>query len=240
MKNNINVLIIEDDFWIAGIHKEQVEEIPSFNVCQIAKSKEEALTFLKRCPTSSLPHLILLDIYIPDVCGLDLFKDLRSTYNTIDIIVITAANDYSTIMATKRGGAFDYIIKPVDEKRFNFALNRYAIFFEQTRYTEDFNQQDVDQIFHVGPELIEKDEPNLPKGIDPLTLEEIITFLENDAYDAMTATDISKSLGMSRSTIRRYMEYLVSINKAKAELNYGNIGRPLRQYIYHKQNEQNK
>lgn len=236
---NIPVLIIEDDFWIAGIHEEQVEKNQYYSVQKIAKSSKEALHYLDHC--TRLPQLILLDIYIPDTEGLTLFNKLRTDYHQIDVIVISAANDRETMIKTKRYGAFDYMVKPADEDRIKQSLHLY---FEHTKLINDheqFNQQHIDHLFHSGQlDSFKQDKnENLPKGIDPLTLQEIIRFLKSASYEPMTATDISKSLGMSRSTARRYMEYLVSINKAETILNYGNIGRPLRQYVYREQNEQN-
>ncbi|MFA1819755.1 response regulator [Virgibacillus oceani] len=240
MEAEINVLIIEDDFRIAGIHQEITENITGFIVDKSVKSSEEALKFLKEC--ERLPQVILLDIFIPDTEGLSLFHSLRQSYPTVDIIIISAANDDNTILETKRFGAFDYIIKPVDHTRLKEALYRYQDYVKLIQYKRSFTQKDVDEIF--GSSSVDGGKEaspaqRLPKGVDPLTLQEIINFLEDDAYEPMTSTKISKSLGMSRSTVRRYMEYLVTINKVDAALNYGNVGRPLRQYIYRKQNEQN-
>ncbi len=239
MEQKIDVLIIEDDFWIAGIHKDLVEQIPSFHVQHIAKSSEEAQNFLSH--SEQLPHIILLDIYIPDTEGLTLFYSLRNHFPSIDIIVITAANDLRTIVETRRAGAFDFIIKPVDQHRFRQSLYSYATFQDQINRSASFNQEEVNKLFRMTSlaSSQEKKPSQLPKGIDPLTLHEIIGFLEDDTYETMTATDISESLGMSRSTVRRYMEYLVSTNQAEAMLHYGSVGRPLRQYIYRKQYEQN-
>ncbi len=241
MKKMIDVLIIEDDFWIAGIHEEIVKSIPDLHVSFVAKSSKEAFSFLNECKT--LPNVILLDIYIPDTEGLTLYQTLRSTYPTVDIIVITAANDKQTILRTKQYGAFDFIIKPVDKSRLTSALDRYKEFYEVINSKQNFTQAETDKIFHSGSvsenKVDYRQNNQLPKGIDPLTLQEIMSFLTSGAYEPMTATEISKALGMSRSTVRRYMEYLVSMNKAEAVLNYGSVGRPLRQYIYHGQNEQN-
>ncbi|MEI3607927.1 response regulator [Pseudogracilibacillus sp. SE30717A] len=242
MKKTIDVLIIEDDFWIAGIHEEIVDSFTGFNVSSVAKSGTEALHYLNNC--KKLPQMILLDIYIPDTEGLNLFKTLRSTFSEVDIIVITAADDKTTILNTRQYGAFDYIIKPVDKSRLTTSLKTYKQYYEFIHSKQNLTQAEVDKIFHFGsfsPGSVNNNQNNhLPKGIDPLTLQEITSFLTSDIYEPMTATEISKALGMSRSTVRRYTEYLVSVNKAEAVLNYGNVGRPLRQYIYHEQNEQNE
>jgi CitB family two-component system response regulator CitT len=48
--------------------------------------------------------------------------------------------------------------------------------------------------------------------------------------NGINAEDLSEHLGASRTTARRYLEYLISTGKAKAELEYGIVGRPERKY----------
>ncbi|MBB4825038.1 response regulator of citrate/malate metabolism [Sporosarcina luteola] len=239
MEQPLKVLIIEDDFWIAGIHKEIVEKIQPFTVVHTAKSAEEALRYVSRC--EALPDLVLLDIYIPDTEGLTLFYSLRSQYPSMDLIIISAANDKRTIVATRQAGAFDYIIKPVDQSRLHQALYSYVSFQELLQQSTLFNQQEVDRLFRMMPSegQAEQTAGHLPKGIDPLTLQEILGFLASHLGEPIGATAISQSVGASRSTVRRYMEYLVATRQAEAIQHYGGVGRPLRQYIYRGQNEQN-
>lgn len=239
MDKRFNVLIIEDDFWIAGIHKEIVEKVQTFTVVHTAKSAKEALQYLST--GQPLPDLVLLDIYIPDTEGLALFNQLKAQYPEVDLIIISAANDSRTIVETRRAGAFDYIIKPVDQSRLIQTLFSYASYQELLHQSSVFNQTEVDRLFRVMPSegQSEQTTSHLPKGIDSLTLQEILGFLTDHMNEAISATEISQSVGASRSTVRRYMEYLVSAGQAEAIQHYGGVGRPLRQYIFRGQNEQN-
>lgn len=115
-----NVLIIEDDFRVADINKQFVEKVDGFYVAKVAYTGKEALGYLRKSPV--LPDLILLDVYIPDVEGLELMWEIRKTYENIDIIMLTAAKETETIEQTLRGGIFDYIIKPVDFARLKKTL----------------------------------------------------------------------------------------------------------------------
>jgi two-component system CitB family response regulator len=68
-----------------------------------------------------------------------------------------------------------------------------------------------------------------PKGIDQLTLDKVTNYVTG-MDRPFTAEQESAQLGMSRSTSRRYLEYLVSMGKVTAELSYGSVGRPERMY----------
>jgi two-component system CitB family response regulator len=73
-------------------------------------------------------------------------------------------------------------------------------------------------------------EPVLPKGIDPITLEKVVQIVGQYKENGLTAESVGVKMGASRTTARRYLEYLVSIHRLKADLLYGSIGRPERRY----------
>ena len=79
MRETIQVLIVEDDFRIAEINRQSVNRVDGFTVWIVVKTAEEALILLRNI--AKLPHLILLDVYIPDTEGLSLFWQLRQEFN---------------------------------------------------------------------------------------------------------------------------------------------------------------
>jgi two-component system nitrogen regulation response regulator GlnG len=60
------------------------------------------------------PDVILLDIRLPDMTGLDLFRQLRHIDGTVPVIFITASGTSDTAIQAMRLGAFDYLLKPPD------------------------------------------------------------------------------------------------------------------------------
>lgn len=236
----IDVIIIEDDFRIANIHEEVIEQIDHVNVVEKFLTAEEALSYLKS--TERLPRIILLDIYIPDVSKLELLEQLRRDYPYLAIIVASAANDIETIQRAKLLGVFDYLIKPIDQDRMQQAFKNYI---EVMTYDEEsLNQQHVDRFFKFSHQLTMRkgelqDDSMLPKGIDHLTLNKIKNFLLNYSDVEITAQSLGKEMGISRSTARRYLEYLNKLRIVSANLHYGQVGRPQRIYKIHEQYEQN-
>ena len=70
------------------------------------------------------PNVVILDIRLPDLNGLEVLKAIRSHYPEIEVIMITAYQDMeSTIQAIKLG-AFDYLHKPIDIKEMDTAIHR--------------------------------------------------------------------------------------------------------------------
>ncbi|KAB2336109.1 response regulator [Cytobacillus depressus] len=232
MHEKIQVLVVEDDFRIAEINRQVVNQIDGFTVLYAVKTGEDALTYLRNNKT--LPHLILLDVYIPDTEGLNLFWQLRNEFNEIDVIMVTAAKEVVTIAETLRGGIFDYIVKPVDFARFEQTLKRYRKQRTLLTSREELEQDEIDQLIGLPtlPPLMEEVAVEMnPKGIDKLTLEKIKNVMQLCGESGITALDIGSRVGVSRSTARRYLEYLVSIKEAIAQLKYGEVGRPERRYF---------
>ncbi|MCM3728081.1 response regulator [Neobacillus cucumis] len=232
MKGNrdIEVLIVEDDLRIAEIQKRFLDLIDGFQAVGIAASYVEAKTLIEILQ----PDLILLDVYFPDMNGLELLKETKILTKQIDVIMITAAKEIDKVQAAIRLGVFDYIIKPVIFDRFKQSLQRYKEYRENllklSKENSHVSQQEVDKLLWKENDSINNERAYLPKGIDPLTLEKVIEVL-GKVKTGLTAETVAKEVGVSRTTARRYLEHLVSIEKIEADLSYGTVGRPERVYI---------
>lgn len=229
----VEVLIVEDDLRIAEINRRFIEKVDGFQVVGIATDElqaKEQLDILQ-------PHLVLLDVYLPSASGLDLLQFIRQHYRDIDVIMITAAKEVDTIREAVRGGAFDYIMKPLIFDRLQETLLRYLDFHrELNRLNESgtISQSDVDRLLSGSAKKETRNENTyLPKGIDKLTLVKIVQAISN-ATEGLTADQIAKMIGVSRSTGRRYLEHLVSLGDVYADLSYGVVGRPERVYRHKK------
>ena len=68
------------------------------------------------------PDVIVLDLRLPDGSGLDFYKELRDLDPRRPVLFITAHGDAETAIEAMKGGAFDYLIKPVDLDRLSRLL----------------------------------------------------------------------------------------------------------------------
>lgn len=222
------MLIVEDDFRVANINREYVLKTGRYEVVEMTKTAEETLRYLQKA--STLPHVVLLDVYIPDDESFTLFWTLRRQYPMIDIIMLTAANETKTVKEAFHGGVFDYLIKPVDFSRFEKTFKRYEERHNVLTSSQTVDQATIDGLTGISATLGQLDREVLPKGIDEITLAKIVKVLAKSRQDGVTALFMSEQVGVSRSTARRYLEYLVSVQGAKAQLKYGEVGRPERRY----------
>ncbi len=224
--NNIRVVIAEDDKQIAEIQKRFLERIENFELVGLAHELEEAEDLVEILQ----PDLLLLDIQFPTGTGLDLLRKLRAQNSSVDIILITAAKEVKTLKEALRGGIFDYILKPLVFERLQATLISYREQSNKLKNIKSIDQRDVDTI--LPRKSINKSNiktTRLPKGIDALTLDKIRAEF-NDNLPPISAEGVGELIGASRTTARRYLEYMVSTNELIAEVSYGSVGRPERKY----------
>lgn len=227
MSDLIEVLIVEDDPRIAEIHRRFTEKIAGFKVIATATTGEQAKEWLEVVQ----PHLVLLDVYLPDMKGIELIKFIRQNSQEIDVIMITAASEVDVVSHALRGGAFDYIIKPLTFDRFKESLENYQLKIAKLKGNQELTPEQIESLWNTRGKAQISETNDSPKGIDPLTLEKILKYIESIGEEGTTAEALSIESGVSRSTARRYLEYLISQKSVYAELIYGNVGRPERRYF---------
>ncbi|WHY55627.1 response regulator [Peribacillus simplex] len=227
-KGPITVVIVEDDDNAVNIYKQFTNQLDQFTVIATASTGKQALNILH----AAQPDLILLDIFLPDMNGIDLLREIRKEYRGIDVILITAANDTETVSEAIRGGAFGYLIKPIIIDKLLATLNQYDLTRQQLHNNNLVNQDKVDTLFRTisNPNKANDIQINpLPKGIDKHTLKMVRSKIQN-VNGSLNADELGQLVGISYSTMRRYLEYLVSCDEMEVEVLYGNIGRPERKY----------
>lgn len=224
----IQVLIVEDDKRVADIQRLFTEKVEGFSVIGLAHSIKDAEAMLEVLK----PDLVLLDIYFPEGSGINLLWKIRSEFRRVDVILITAAKEVNILQEAIRGGVFDYILKPIEFGRFQSTLKKFHDYRTRIAEMKTIDQQDVDGLLHPAKSEMSGD-PSMPKGIDAITLNKVIGVMDETGRSGITAEKVGQLVGVSRTTARRYLEYLVSGGIVRADLSYGTVGRPERIYLKH-------
>lgn len=118
----MKILIIEDNYQLATSMRSALN---SQYVIELAQTGEDALF---RCVESSF-DLVILDLGLPDMNGLEVCTSLRAANHTMPILIVTGEDDPKSVVALLDAGADDYLVKPfrVDELKARIrALGRRA------------------------------------------------------------------------------------------------------------------
>jgi response regulator of citrate/malate metabolism len=214
----IRTVIVDDDFMSASVHRSYTERLPGFSVVGEAHTGAEALALAR----VAQPDLVLLDIYLPDMSGLEVIRRLRTDSTPVDVIAVTAAKDVETLRGAMQGGVLHYLVKPFLFDTFRERLERYATLKRRLEKMREASQEDVDRLFSL---LRAEGRDGLPKGISSPTLGLVVEALR-DASAALTAIEVGERAGISRGTARRYLDYLATVGTVELTLRYGAAGRP--------------
>jgi response regulator of citrate/malate metabolism len=219
----IHTLVVDDDYRVADLHCEYVERVAGFAVAGREHTGAAALRAVDRLQ----PDLVLLDIYLPDMSGLDVLQRLREDdHPPVDVISVTAAREVESLRAAMRGGVVHYLIKPFLFATFEEKLQSYASARDRMKHIGQAEQGDVDRVF--GALRTGHNEP-LPKGLSDATLELIMRAL-SQAQSGLAAAAVADAAGVSRVTARRYLDHLCQLGKVELTMRYGGPGRPEHRY----------
>jgi response regulator of citrate/malate metabolism len=218
----IRTLVIDDDFRVADIHRLYTEQVGGFEVVGLAHTGAEALLLAERLA----PDLVLLDIYLPDMSGLDVLRAIRRSDRQIDVIAITAAQDVATIRSAMQQGSIHYLIKPFTFTVFREKLQSYAEVQARLGRAGQASQAEVDRLYGLLRTGLDEE---LPKGLSPATRDLVVSALRS-AADALSASDVARIAGLSRVTARRYLEHLADGGSVQISMQYGTPGRPEHRY----------
>lgn len=215
----ISVLVVEDDPVAGEAHESYVRRVSGFTVAGRVRTGQQALRFLEQSPVD----LVLLDLRLPDMDGLQVARALRTAGGPADVIAVTSARDLKVVRAAVTSGVVQYLLKPFTFAAMREKLEDYARFHASLSHDREVSgQSEIDRAFSA---LRGVDRASLPKGMGEETLASVVTALR-EAPEGASAGAVGEAAGVSRVTARRYLEYLVSSGVAERQPVYGAVGRP--------------
>ncbi|MFD5895746.1 MULTISPECIES: response regulator [unclassified Streptomyces] len=219
----IDVLVVDDDFMVASVHQTFVERVDPFRVVGTANTGEQAITAVGEL----LPDLVLLDLYLPDMFGLDVIPRLRNAGHDCDVMVISASREVDAVRRSVRQGVVNYLLKPFEFDDLRPRLERYAAQRNSLLTTVVRGQADVDRVLTGAGWPTSS--VALPKGMSVETAELIERTL-GGTDGTLSAAECAARAGISRVSARRYLEHFCDTGRAEVSLRYGVAGRPERRY----------
>ena len=218
----IKTVIVEDDLMVASINSQFAKRNPNIQIVATFHNGKDALDYLKK----SDADLVLLDLYMPDCTGLELLSELRSIGSEIDVIMITAANNAEHINEALQLGIVDYLIKPFQYERFAQALDKYLVRKKAIESGVSFTQEEIDRLVNASTPSASTKKTELQKGVQQKTLDKIRVCLSAHPGNYLPCEQIASETGLSRVTIRRYMNFLNEGNEVTSMIDYSTGGRP--------------
>ena len=135
--NEVEILLIEDNPNDAELAIRALKAHNLANKLIWVKDGVEALDFIfakgkyTDRPIENTPKLVLLDLKLPRVNGLEVLEKIKSDKRTrtVPIVVLTSSNEEDRIISSLNLGVNGYVVKPVDSNKFVDAVKEIGLFF---------------------------------------------------------------------------------------------------------------
>ena len=123
------ILLVEDNSDDEVLTLRALQKHNVGNEVVVARDGAEALDLLANAAT--LPELVLLDLKLPKVDGLEVLKRLRAAERTqlLPVVILTSSREESDVVAGYRLGANSYVRKPVDFEHFLEAVRQLGLYW---------------------------------------------------------------------------------------------------------------
>jgi len=125
MKGNnplIRIMIVEDHMLVRFGLKFVIDQNPRFHLAGEVDTCENARSQVSKWK----PHIILMDLRLPDGNGVELCREFLETYPTIRVLFLTSFSDEKSIMSAVMAGASGYLLKDIGPERLTQAIEMVA------------------------------------------------------------------------------------------------------------------
>jgi len=214
MSQPIRVLVVDDDFRVAGLHRDVVASRAGFS----ALDPVHSLGAARQAVRAHAPDLLLVDAFLPDGDGVEFIAGVD-----VDAFVLSAATDAATVRRALRAGALAYLTKPFEARVLAERLDRYARMRNLLATDRPLEQEQIDRaltILHGSAE---------PATVARSATEQLI--LAGLGDDEASAAEVADRVGISRATAQRHLATLAARGQVEVQLRYGTTGRPEHRYV---------
>jgi len=181
----MDVFVIDDDKLLLNSLQKNLELIG--NTVAVCDSGKDALTLME----SHAPDVVLLDIKLGDMSGIDLLKEIKKQSPGLPVVMITAFTDVQTVVTAMKSGAEDYISKPID-------LNDLEIVLERAK-----NSIRKDRKITVLEQDLAEEKGSILKTFKSTAMRKILQFVNKVAKSPDTSVLIEGESGTGKEVIAR-------------------------------------
>ncbi len=137
VRSPIEILLVEDDRKDVELTEKALRKANLCNRVHVARDGEEALNCLfgegsnQTDSGRPLPYLVLLDLKLPKIDGLDVLREMKKNPKTqvIPVVVLTSSREQKDLVESYRLGVNSYIQKPVDFVQFQAAIEQIGLYW---------------------------------------------------------------------------------------------------------------
>jgi len=152
----VNILVIDDDPKVSWILS---EGLGTGYAIDNARDGKEGINKLTKLPVGGRPDLVLLDIQMPGMNGIDVLEKIRGLDNSVDVIMLSGHGDTKNIVESVKRGAAEFINKPFDvrevEIHIKSVLEKRKLRAEVSQLQEKLRESRKESLIGDSPGMME-------------------------------------------------------------------------------------
>lgn len=225
---SVPAIVVDDDPGVLALHRRFLERVEGVEVvASLARGEGVA-----DAVAAHGAQLVVLDIGLPDVDGLDVLAELRERFGgDVAVVMVTAIAQRDVVQRAIRRDVDDYLVKPIELHEFVTRCRRARdlVLRRRAGRAQELAQHEIDLLMGAERTMAQDAARTaLPKGFAQATLARVRAALQES--EPMSAAEVAEVAGISRVSARRYLDMLVSRGELALSLRYGSTGRPEHRY----------
>lgn len=202
-KGKIRVLVVDDH----PLMRDGLQKAFSMEVdIQVVGMCENGTIGLEQA-TKTRPHVVVLDVNLPDINGLQVAKQLRQQQELLGIVMLTAHHEIDQIVYALRAGANAYCNKDVDPDDLTQIIRDvaqgYYVIENQRMTRREVDNWIKEQIGALSTTVIDPEEHYIPLSPRETEILQAVT-------DGMSNKEIAMHLGISQQTVKNHMTSILN------------------------------
>ncbi|MDH5718745.1 MAG: response regulator [Spirochaetia bacterium] len=194
LKHKISTILVEDEPWARDLMSGYINEIPELKLNAAIGDGYKALKIIQ----SEKFDLLFLDINLPNLSGIEVLKKIKIKPYTI----FTTVSKENALDAFELG-AIDYLVKPIEKKRFNKAVERAMIFLRSNKKDKEpeYSKQKEENQFSESLFI------NLQREYG-LTYQEASICVK--IFEGLTREELTSHFNIMPATLKHHLKYIFS------------------------------
>lgn len=204
----MKVLVVEDEFYARKAMIRQIKKYDQDGLFEISEASngEEGWEFCEKYK----PELVLTDIRMPKMDGVQLLQEIRNNELEIKVIILSAYSDFEYARSAIVNGASDYLLKPIDDTALTECLNKFVTQHKIERKEALLSRKDMATQYILNSIQESKYsgfiEKNMFERVFPQYQLGVFLFLHDKPRQEIFLTELEESCGSIMLTKIRFVE----------------------------------